>query len=221
MTPETETAIDTALAALNLPWSQRRKVRAAAIDLADRPGAPGNADRLWEILDDYECWPGFRLVGVDGEHAAWLVVQLGDMLRRLLNAGEREFSRLTDELQFVRLYLELQQKRFADRLTVWITDVDGLPSLWVPSLILQPLVENAVVHGLARHTGPVVIRVEGDNKAGLAHRLTHEWALAGISFQGLTMAVVNERFIGYAAFDNSADANKAATILANLGSQGR
>ena len=89
-----------------------------------------------------------------------MVVQLGDLLRRLLTAGEREFSRLTDELQFVRLYLELQQKRFADRLTVWITDVESLPSLWVPSLILQPLVENAVVHGLARHTGPVVIRVE-------------------------------------------------------------
>src|SRR5262249_7381138 len=77
-----------------------------------------------------------------------MVVQLGDLLRRLLTAGEREFSRLADEIQFVRLYLELQQKRFADRLTVWITDVDGLPSVWVPSLILQPLVENAVVHGL-------------------------------------------------------------------------
>ncbi len=89
-----------------------------------------------------------------------MVVQLGDLLRRLLTAGEREFSRLTDELQFVRLYLELQQKRFADRLTVWITDIESLPALWVPSLILQPLVENAVVHGLARHTGPVVIRVE-------------------------------------------------------------
>jgi hypothetical protein len=72
--------------------------------------------------------------------------------------------------------------------------------------------------GMHEVTNPVVIRVEGDNKAGLAHRLTHEWALAGISFQGLTMAVINERFIGYAAFDNSADANKAATILANIGS---
>jgi hypothetical protein len=72
--------------------------------------------------------------------------------------------------------------------------------------------------GMHEVTYPVVIRVEGDNKAGLAHRLTHEWALAGISFQGLTMAVVNERFVGYAAFDNSADANKAATILANIGS---
>jgi hypothetical protein len=96
----------------------------------------------------------------DPAAAQSMVVQLGDLLRRLLTAGEREYSRLTDELQFVRLYLELQQKRFADRLAVWIADVDHLPQLWVPSLILQPLVENAVVHGLAGHTGPVVIRVE-------------------------------------------------------------
>ncbi len=109
----------------------------------------------------------FNLLHTIRGHISWdpvaaqsMVVQLGDLLRRLLNAGEREFSRLTDELQFVRLYLELQQKRFADRLTVWIADVEELPALWVPSLILQPLVENAVVHGLARHTGPVVIRVE-------------------------------------------------------------
>ncbi len=96
----------------------------------------------------------------DPSAAQSMVVQLGDLLRRLLTAGEREYSRLTDELQFVRLYLELQQKRFADRLAVWIVDVEHLPQLWVPSLILQPLVENAVLHGLAGHTGPVVIRVE-------------------------------------------------------------
>ena len=96
----------------------------------------------------------------DPPAAQSMVVQLGDLLRRLLTAGEREYSRLNDELQFVRLYLELQQKRFADRLAVWIADVEHLPQLWVPSLILQPLVENAVVHGLAGHTGPVVIRVE-------------------------------------------------------------
>jgi len=89
-----------------------------------------------------------------------MVVQLGDLLRRLLTAGERELSRLRDEMEFVRLYLELQQKRFADRLTVGVPDRDSLPPVWVPSLILQPLVENAVVHGLAEHDGPVNIRVE-------------------------------------------------------------
>ena len=59
--------------------------------------------------------------------------------------------------------------------------------------------------------GPtVIVRVEGDNR-GLAARLTREWWLADISFTGLTMTVLAGRFIGYAAFDNAADANKAAT----------
>jgi two-component system LytT family sensor kinase len=76
-----------------------------------------------------------------------MVVQLADLLRRLLNAGERDFTRLADELQFVRLYLELQQRRFADRLTVILPEPHEIYAVWVPSLILQPLVENAVVHG--------------------------------------------------------------------------
>jgi hypothetical protein len=83
----------------------------------------------------------------DPPAAQAMVVQLADLLRRLLKAGERDFSSLADELQFVRLYLEL-------------------PEVWVPSLILQPLVENAVTHGLAGHDGPVRVEVtamvEGD-----------------------------------------------------------
>ncbi len=99
-------------------------------------------------------------IGWDPAAAQAMVVQLGDLLRRLLTAGEREFSRLSDELRFAQLYLGLQQKRFADRLTIWMADLDGIPPLWVPSLILQPLIENAVVHGLAGHGSPVEIRVE-------------------------------------------------------------
>jgi hypothetical protein len=88
-----------------------------------------------------------------------MVVQLADLLRRLLNAGERDFSRLTDEIEFVRLYLELQRQRFSDRLTLALPDAASLPSVWLPSLILQPLVENAVVHGLAGHNGPVHVEL--------------------------------------------------------------
>jgi hypothetical protein len=95
----------------------------------------------------------------DPATARIMIVQLGDLLRRLLSAGEREYSRLADEMQFVRLYLELQQRRFADRLTIDVPRATGLPAAWVPSLILQPLVENAVVHGLAGHQGPVVVRL--------------------------------------------------------------
>src|SRR3984957_14284251 len=95
----------------------------------------------------------------DPKGAQSMVVQLADLLRRLLNAGERDFSKLSDELQFVRLYLELQQRRFADRLSVELPSAAQIPAVWVPSLILQPLVENAVAHGLAGHQGRVVVRI--------------------------------------------------------------
>lgn len=96
----------------------------------------------------------------DPAAAQSMVVQLADLLRRLLSAGERDFSRLDDELQFVRLYLGLQQQRFADRLSVSVPQPDTVVAAWVPSLILQPLVENAVVHGLAGHDGAVMVRVD-------------------------------------------------------------
>jgi len=99
-------------------------------------------------------------IGWDPATAQSMVVQLGDLLRRLLTAGERDFTRLSDELQFVRLYLGLQQQRFADRLTVSVPEPDHATAAWVPSLILQPLAENAVVHGLAGHDGAVTIRVD-------------------------------------------------------------
>ncbi|MGB6605402.1 MAG: histidine kinase [Steroidobacteraceae bacterium] len=98
----------------------------------------------------------------DPPAAQAMVVQLGDLLRRLLSAGERDFSRLSDELQFVLLYLELQQRRFSDRLTIAVPTPASALRVWVPSLILQPLVENAVVHGLAGHDGPVSVSITAE-----------------------------------------------------------
>jgi hypothetical protein len=71
--------------------------------------------------------------------------------------------------------------------------------------------------GLSETDNPVVLRVEGDNQAGLAHRLTQQWALAGLSFQGLMMSVLGMKFVGYASFDTVADSNRAAAILGDLG----
>jgi hypothetical protein len=50
-------------------------LRDELLHMADTPPGPLRAQRLWDILDDYEAWPGRRLVGDDGEHAAWLVAQ--------------------------------------------------------------------------------------------------------------------------------------------------
>jgi hypothetical protein len=133
------------LAALEREWSA---ARLAALRMQLSPHTLFN---LLHTIRGYLEW--------DPKGAQSMVVQLADLLRRLLNAGERDFSKLSDELQFVRLYLELQQRRFADRLTVILPAAVDIPAVWVPSLILQPLVENAVVHGLSGHQGRVTVSV--------------------------------------------------------------
>jgi Histidine kinase len=133
------------LAALEREWSA---ARLAALRMQLSPHTLFN---LLHTIRGHIEW--------DPKAAQSMVVQLADLLRRLLNAGERDFSRLADELHFAKLYLELQQRRFTDRLTVVLPSAFEVPSVWVPSLILQPLIENAVVHGMAGHQGIVTVSV--------------------------------------------------------------
>ncbi len=103
-------------------------------------------------------------------------------------------------------------------LTRRLPDRPGTGILYVAPLTGPAQIRAARAAGMVEVQSPVVMRVEGDNKAGLAHRLTQHWATAGISLEGLTMAVLSDKFVGFAAFDTVADANKAAQILADIGS---
>jgi hypothetical protein len=93
----------------------------------------------------------------------------------------------------------------------------GTGIIYVAPVTGPAQVRAARLAGLAEAHDPVVMRVEGDNEAGLAYRLTQQWALAGINLQGLSMSVLGSKFVGFAAFDSVADANRAAQILADLG----
>ena len=94
----------------------------------------------------------------------------------------------------------------------------GTGILFVAPVTGPSQVRAARAAGLTEVYDPIVVRVQGDNEAGLAHRLAQQWALAGISLQGLSMAVLGPKFVGYVAFDSTNDANRAAQILADLGS---
>jgi len=93
----------------------------------------------------------------------------------------------------------------------------GMGDLYVAPLIGGGELAAARAAGLHEVGEPIVMRVEGDDKAGLGGRVTQAWEMAGINLHGLVMSVVGGKFIGYATFDTVADANKAATILAELG----
>ena len=127
------------------------------------------------------------------KEAQSMVVQLADLLRRLLSAGERDLSPLQDELHFARLYLELQQRRFADRLEVQLPRAESVPAVLVPSLILQPLIENAVVHGLAGHQGPVIIAVTVSERQGSVTIQVRNSIAAGRAKGGAGIGLKNVR----------------------------
>jgi hypothetical protein len=93
----------------------------------------------------------------------------------------------------------------------------GTGMLYIAPVSGAAQVRAARSAGLAETDNPVVLRVEGDNQAGLAHRLTQQWALAGLNLQGLMMSVIGGKFVGYASFDSVADSNRAAAILGDLG----
>jgi hypothetical protein len=102
-----------------------------------------------------------------------------------------------------------------------LTDKPGRGVLYVAPVTGPVQVRAAREAGLTETFTPVVHRLEGDNLAGLAHRVTQQWAVAGINLQGLTLAVLDNHFVGYVAFDTVDDANRAAQILADLGTHPR
>jgi len=105
------------------------------------------------------------LMTEDVKLARRMLTRLSDLLRKSLeNNGEHEVA-LRDELEFLESYLEIEQTRFQDRLTVHIRVDPAALDARVPNLILQPLVENAIRHGIAPRAscGTVEIRAERQN----------------------------------------------------------
>ena len=92
--------------------------------------------------------------------ARGMIEQLGDLLRLSLESGRRQQVRLSEELEFLGHYLAIQKTRFGDSLHVVIDVPAAARDIMVPSLILQPLVENAVRHGLSPRPGGGTVWVQ-------------------------------------------------------------
>jgi two-component system LytT family sensor kinase len=85
--------------------------------------------------------------------ARGMIEQLGDLLRLSLESGRQQEVRLSEELEFLGHYLAIQKMRFGDSLHVVVDVPASARDIMVPSLFLQPLVENAVRHGLSPRPG--------------------------------------------------------------------
>jgi LytS/YehU family sensor histidine kinase len=93
------------------------------------------------------------------DRALATVYRLSDLLRAVLRRSGGEFVTLGEELEIVEAYLAIERERFEDRLLVLVDVPEELRTARIPPLLLQPLVENSVKHGISRlkHGGSIVL----------------------------------------------------------------
>ncbi|MFL6254591.1 MAG: sensor histidine kinase [Pyrinomonadaceae bacterium] len=107
--------------------------------------------------------------GGDRQPAVNMIAGLSELLRRALDSADEQEVALGEEVKFVELYLDIQLVRFSDRLTVR-TDIapETLDAL-VPNMILQPLVENAIRHGVSPCESPCTISISAYRAGCMLH----------------------------------------------------
>jgi LytS/YehU family sensor histidine kinase len=129
-----------------------------------------------------------------------MITQLSDMLRLTLHASRSHEIPLAEELEITRLYMELMQKRYESKLQVTYAIDESLRNSLVPQLILQPLLENSLRHGMKsgstameisvaahRENGSLILQVQ-DTGAGIG-----EAEAPGVFGRGLGLSNIRER----------------------------
>ncbi len=162
------------------------------------------------------------LMEIDVKKAQKVTARLGDLLRGILEQDSRVFVSLEEELDYVKTYLEIERVRFEDRLNFQIDVEEGSEGFQVPLLIIQPLVENAIKHGIAKISrgGTVlvharligkglVVKVSDDGRGHVGE--VSELFGNGIGLQN-TKERLKELYRGEAGFDVKTTDNEGFTV---------
>jgi len=110
----------------------------------------------------------------DADAAVSMLARLGDLLRVTLRRDAANEIELQEEMALLQQYLEIEQIRFGDRLRIALDVPDDLQHVLVPTLILQPIVENAVRHGVASTSRPVQIEIAAHRDNGRVVLSVHD-----------------------------------------------
>ena len=102
------------------------------------------------------------LIGFKPDEARKMIHQLSDFLRGTMRKDDQQQVTLSEELQHLNLYLEIEKVRFGHRLKTEISCDDSCGTCIMPAMLLQPLVENAIKFGLYDTTEDVVVSIRGD-----------------------------------------------------------
>jgi hypothetical protein len=104
------------------------------------------------------------LVGSQPEQARRMIYQLSDFLRGTLKKEEQQLVNLEEELEYLALYLDIEKVRFGHRLSTIVDCEENCRLMKLPSLLLQPVVENAIKFGLYDTTDDITIRISATGK---------------------------------------------------------
>jgi len=106
------------------------------------------------------------LTGTQPEKARHMIHQLSDFLRGTLKKDEQQWSSLKEEMEYLQLYLDIEKVRFGYRLQTKVTNNEAVLQMKLPSMLLQPIVENAIKFGLYDIIGAVEIAIEAKDIDG-------------------------------------------------------
>lgn len=109
------------------------------------------------------------LIVIKPEEARRMIQQLSDFLRGTIKKDDQQSVTLEEELKHLQLYLEIEKVRFGHRLKTEIKQQDHTKNLILPTLLLQPLVENAIKFGLYDTTGEITIKIEANIEEKYLH----------------------------------------------------
>jgi|GEM_PF-1698446 len=100
------------------------------------------------------------LIGYDDKKARSMVIKITNLLRKILDKREKQLITFDEEMDYFKNYLEIEEERFHDRLEVAIDIEHETRDIMVPTLMLQPLIENAFKHGIAQIEGKGLISLK-------------------------------------------------------------
>jgi two-component system sensor histidine kinase AlgZ len=109
------------------------------------------------------------LTSIDAARAREMCILLADFLRLTLGLGEKVLVPLREELELLQKFLAIEKVRFGERLHVDATVTTLAQGCLLPPLLLQPLVENAIIHGIATQPGGGTVRLSAECTAGRLH----------------------------------------------------
>lgn len=136
------------------------------------------------------------LVSIKPDEAESVTEKLANLFRYSLQASKHPTVTLAEEIEATRMYIDIEQARFRERLQVDVAIAPEISNAQVPSLLIQPLVENAVKHGVAQMEEPCLIRVKATpTESNRIHLEVHD---TGPGFASTDPTVIFARGTGLA-----------------------